>query len=73
MMKAWMSAGILMISSWAMAEEKKKIYKYTDENGVTHYTETKPNDNYEEADLPELSIIPSAPVTNTATTSPAHR
>ena len=42
----------------AVAEEKK-IYKYTDENGVTHYTETKPSDDYEEADLPELSVVPS--------------
>ncbi len=46
----------------AQAEEKKKIYKYTDANGVTHYTETKLNDEYQEADLPELSIVPSTPI-----------
>ena len=69
-MKAWISAGLLMFTCWAVvAEEKKKIYKYTDENGVTHYTETKPNENYEEADLPELSIIPSAPVNETTTST----
>lgn len=51
------------------ASEKKKIYKYTDENGVTHYTETKPNDNYEEADLPELSVVPSLKINNTPTAS----
>lgn len=50
------------LSTVAEAEEKRKIYKYTDENGVTHYTETKPNDNYEEADLPPLSIVPSTPI-----------
>lgn len=44
------------------AQEEKKIYKYTDENGVTHYTETKPTDDYEEADLPPLSVVPSEPV-----------
>ncbi|MGJ8662363.1 MAG: DUF4124 domain-containing protein [Marinicella sp.] len=48
----------------AQAQEEKKIYKYTDENGVTHYTETKPNEAYEEADLPPLSVVPSTPVTN---------
>ena len=53
---------LLAVSSWSQAEEKKTIYKYTDENGVTHYTETKPNDNYVEADLPELSVVPSIEV-----------
>ena len=56
----WLFIG-LVASSTAQAEEKK-IYKWTDENGVTHYTETKPNDNYEEADLPPLSIVPSTPI-----------
>ncbi|WP_223786767.1 DUF4124 domain-containing protein [Marinicella meishanensis] len=50
-----------LLSTGAQAKEEKKIYKYTDENGVTHYTETKPNDNYEEADLPELSVVPARP------------
>ena len=57
--------GLIFLASGAQAEEKKKIYKYTDENGVTHYRETKPNENYEEADLPALSIVPSMPVKNT--------
>jgi|GEM_PF-1336617 len=57
----WVFVG-LSTSSTVQAEEEKKIYKWTDENGVTHYTETKPNDNYEEADLPPLSIVPSAPI-----------
>lgn len=56
--------GLVFLTLGIHAEEKKKIYKYTDENGVTHYTETKPNENYEEADLPALSIVPSTPVTN---------
>ena len=47
------------VSLSVLAADEKKIYKYTDENGVTHYTETKPNDNYEEADLPQLSVVPS--------------
>ncbi|WP_395372945.1 DUF4124 domain-containing protein [Marinicella sp. W31] len=43
------------------ATEEKKIYKYTDENGVTHYTDKKPDDKYEEAgDLPELMVVPPA-------------
>ena len=52
----------------AVAEEKK-IYKYTDENGVTHYSETKPNDDYEEADLPALSVVPSITTTPSTITS----
>lgn len=59
--------GLILMASVIHAEEKKKIYKYTDENGVTHYTETKPNENYEEADLPALSIVPSVDVTKTPT------
>lgn len=39
----------------------KTIYKYTDEHGVTHYSETKLNDNYKEADLPKLSVVESVP------------
>lgn len=61
--------GLMAVFSVAQAEEKKKIYKYTDENGVTHYTETKPNDNYEEADLPALSVVPSAPINDTSNTN----
>lgn len=57
-----MFVSLVFLSLCCLAEEKKKIYKYTDENGVTHYSETKPNENYEEADLPALSIVPSAPV-----------
>ncbi|MCB1584437.1 MAG: DUF4124 domain-containing protein [Xanthomonadales bacterium] len=57
--------GLILLANNARAEEKKKIYKYTDENGVTHYAETKPDENYEEADLPALSIVPSAPIKNT--------
>jgi len=58
--------GLVAAFSTVQAEEEKKIYKYTDENGVTHYSETKPNDNYEEADLPPLSIVPSAPIKNSS-------
>ena len=69
MKKAWILLGLILASAVVLAEEEKKIYKYTDENGVTHYSETKPNDNYKEADLPKLSIIPSAPITTTTTSS----
>jgi len=63
---------LMLFATWLQAaEEKKTIYKYTDENGVTHYSETKPNDNYKEADLPQLSIIPSAQVDQTNTQSSA--
>ena len=45
----------------ASATEEKKIYKYTDENGVTHYTDKKPDNSYKEADdLPRLTVVPSA-------------
>ena len=57
------------VFSIAQADEEKKIYKYTDENGVIHYTETKPSDDYEEADLPALSIVPSSPVTSSSSSS----
>ncbi len=63
--------GLLLANVATVTAEEKKIYKYTDENGVTHYTETKPNDDYKEADLPKLSIIestPSTPSTSTAGT-----
>jgi hypothetical protein len=59
----------LLLTMAVTAKEEKKIYKYTDENGVTHYTETKPNDNYEEADLPELSVVPSRPADSYSSTS----
>ncbi|VAW44823.1 hypothetical protein MNBD_GAMMA02-1464 [hydrothermal vent metagenome] len=61
--------GLLAAFTAAQAEEQKKVYKYTDENGVTHYAETKLNDNYEEADLPALSIVPSTPVKRTSSSS----
>ncbi len=57
----------LLAAGFAVQAEEKKIYKWTDENGVIHYTETKPNDNYKEADLPPLSIVPSAPVKSPTT------
>lgn len=62
---------ILLLSFFtqANAQEEKKIYKYTDENGVTHYTETKPSEDYEEADLPPLSVVPSTPVRQTSSSS----
>ncbi len=61
----WVLIGLSVTLVATGAEEKKKIYKYTDENGVTHYTETKPNDDYKEADLPQLSVVPSAPIKTT--------
>ncbi len=61
---------LMVLSSYAVAaEEKKTIYKYTDENGVTHYSETKPNDDYKEADLPQLSVVPSTPIKATSDSS----
>ncbi len=70
MNKNVLTLGLLLFTAWALAaEEKKTIYKYTDENGVTHYTETKPNENYKEADLPQLSIVPSTPIKNTTGTT----
>jgi len=49
---------LLMGLNIALAADKT-IYKYTDEHGVTHYSEKKLNDNYKEADLPELSVVES--------------
>lgn len=55
--------GLLLFATWVQAaEDKKTIYKYTDENGVTHYSETKPNEDYKEADLPQLNVVPSTPI-----------
>jgi len=54
----------LLLAFFTAHAEVKKIYKYTDEEGVTHYSETKLNDNYKEADLPDLTIVPSTPVKN---------
>ncbi len=51
---------LLLTVSMVMAGEKT-IYKYTDEHGVTHYSEKKLNENYKEADLPELSVVESVP------------
>ncbi len=51
----------------ALAAEKT-IYKYTDEHGVTHYSEKKLNDNYKKADLPELSVVESVPPSPDANT-----
>lgn len=53
---------LLVFGTQANTQEEKKIYKYTDKNGVTHYTETKPSEDYEEADLPQISVVPSTPV-----------
>jgi hypothetical protein len=49
---------LLMGFNVALAADKT-IYKYTDEHGVTHYSEKKLNDNYKEADLPKLSVVES--------------
>lgn len=69
MKKTCLCLATLLLSMGVVAKEEKKIYKYTDENGVTHYTETKPNENYEEADLPELSVVPARPTDSHSGTS----
>ena len=61
--------GLIGLVAAAQAEEQKTIYKYTDENGVIHYSETKPNEDYEEADLPPLSIVPSTPINKSSSSS----
>lgn len=47
-----------------------KIYKYVDEDGVTHYSDRQPDDKYQEARPPELSIVPSTPVKKTTAEQP---
>jgi len=69
MRKTCLLLAILAFTASGFADEEKKIYKYTDENGITHYTETPPDENYKEADLPPLSIVPSRKVTTTTTNS----
>ncbi|MCX7554269.1 DUF4124 domain-containing protein [Marinicella sp. S1101] len=66
MIKTGLMLFLLCSAFGVQAQEEKKIYKYTDENGVTHYTETKPSEEYKEADLPELSVVPSRPVNNSS-------
>lgn len=52
----------LMLVLVFTAANAGKIYKYVDENGVTHYSDRQPEEEYQEANPPELSIIPSTPV-----------
>ena len=59
---------ILLFTVTSVAAAEKTIYKYTDEHGVTHYSEKKLNDNYKEADLPELSVVESVPPSPDANT-----
>lgn len=60
MKKTTLICTLLLTMTTVMAAEKT-IYKYTDEHGVTHYSEKKLNDNYKPADLPELSVVESVP------------
>lgn len=50
---------LVFIPLMVHCQDDKKIYKYTDENGVTHYSDKKLDDTYQEADqLPELTVVP---------------
>jgi hypothetical protein len=41
-----------------------KVYKYTDDDGNIHYTDIKPFDGAQEADIKPLTIVDSEPVIN---------
>ncbi len=56
----------------AEGEDEKKIYKYKDADGVIHYTENPPGEDYQEADLPQLNVMP-ADDPPPATRAPANR
>jgi len=58
MKKLTLFCSLLFWLNVSLAAEKT-IYKYTDESGVTHYSETKLNDNYKPVDLPSLSVVES--------------
>ncbi|MCX7545928.1 DUF4124 domain-containing protein [Marinicella gelatinilytica] len=66
MKKLTLICTLLIWLNVALAADKT-IYKYTDEHGVTHYSETKLNDNYKEADLPKLSVVESVPSSSNTT------
>ena len=45
---------LLTVSATAVAAEKDKVYKWTDENGVIHYSSKPPSDAATPAQLPPL-------------------
>jgi len=60
MKKLTLICTLLIWLNVALAADKT-IYKYTDEHGVTHYSEKKLNDHYKKVDLPPLSVVESTP------------
>lgn len=49
---------LLLFFGTAIAAETT-LYKYTDSDGVTHYSQTKIDDRYEAIKTPPVSVVPS--------------
>ena len=59
---------VIMVSGVAQAQEKK-VYQWTDENGVVHFSDTKPEG--QEAETRELAPAPPATTSNPYQQPPA--
>ena len=61
---------ILLLILLAGAAQATEVYRYTDENGVTHYTDKAPSKDAAPAKLPALQTMPSlSGKVNTSTSS----
>ncbi|WP_154224123.1 DUF4124 domain-containing protein [Marinicella rhabdoformis] len=56
-MKKFALVCLVLLSSLAIAGTT--LYKYTDPNGVTHYSQTKIDDRYEAVEAQPVSVVPS--------------
>lgn len=58
---------MLLLGAILSTSVASKIYKYTDEEGNVHYTDSKPSEDAKEAKIKSISVVKSqspAPVTN---------
>jgi hypothetical protein len=53
---------LLMLAGAATAADGDKVYRYTDANGVVHYTDKPPEKNAKPVNLPRLQTIPRSDV-----------
>lgn len=55
---------LLLCSFAAHAQDKDKVYRYTDAKGVVHYTDKPPSKDAKPAELPPLQTFPAGGRTN---------
>lgn len=63
---------ILLIAlslAFAVSGQDKKVYKKVNEDGSITYTDSSPEENAEEMDLPELQVVPARKTTYSSTRS----